>query len=145
MTTFANRLTFPRGLRDNNPGNIRPNDSYKWDGQIGSEGGYCVFIDVEHGIRAMAKDLVAKIGKDKLNTITLYVPKYAPPADNNNTQGYIYTVCHLTGFLPNQGLVADQYTISKLVKAHISVEIGPHYAGYVTDAMITMGVELCFK
>lgn len=145
MTTFANRLTFPRGLRDNNPGNIRPNDSYKWDGQIGSEGGYCVFIDVEHGIRAMAKDLVAKIGKDKLNTIALYVPKYAPKEDHNNTQGYIDRICHDTGFLANQILVPEKYTISKLIKAHIGVEVGNYYSGYITDGMITTGVSLALE
>lgn len=144
MTTFANNPSLPRGLRDNNPGNIRPSTKYKWDGQVGSENNYCVFIDVEHGIRAMAKDLMAKIGRG-LNTIAKYVPVYAPPSDNNNTQGYINRVCAATGFAPDEVLQVNTYTIGKLVKAHISVEVGDHYAGYITDMMIQVGVKLAVE
>ncbi len=141
-TSFANNQNLPRGLKDNNCGNIRPNDAYKWDGQIGVEGGYCVFVDIEHGIRALAKDIKTKITKDGLNTIFKYVPKFAPPGDGNNTQGYIDRVCKATGFAPDEVLTPDYYTLFKLVRAHISVEVGEHYAELVTDQMVRDGVSL---
>lgn len=141
MTSFSTNPSLPRGLRDNNPGNVRPNPAYTWYGQAGEENGYVIFDDIEHGIRAMAKDLRSKI-KRGLNTIAKYIPVYAPPEDNNNTEGYIERVEKLSGINRNSILTADYPTLSKLVKAHINVEVGEHYAGYVTDEMISTGTTM---
>lgn len=140
-TSFAGNSGLPRGLRDNNPGNIRPNPKYKWFGEIGQEHGYSIFIDVEHGLRAMAKDLKSKI-KRGLNTIESYVKIYAPPEDGNNTEGYIQRIVTSTGIARNAILTPDAATLFKLVKAHVAVEIGDHYSGYITDQMITEGVAM---
>jgi len=144
MTTFETRADLPRGLRNNNPGNIRPNPKYTWYGQKGTEHGYCIFDDIEHGIRAMAKDLKSKIGRG-LNTMSKYIPVYAPPEDNNNTQGYINRVSKETGFNPNTVLTADKATLEKLVKAHIAVEVGDDRAYLITDAMISEGVAMALQ
>ncbi len=144
MTSFSSNQSLPRGLRDNNPGNIRPNPAYVWYGQVSVEHGYVVFDNVEHGIRAMAKDLKAKI-KRGLNTIEKYIPIYAPPSDNNNTEGYIQRVVKSSGIARNAVLVPDTTTLFRLVKAHIAVEIGDHYAGYITDLMIQTGVSMALN
>lgn len=144
MTSFSGRLNLPRGLRDNNPGNIRPSIRYQWNGQIGTENNYVVFQDIEHGIRAMCKDLMSKINRG-LNTLTKYIPVYAPPSDNNNTQGYINRVSKSTGIEPKAILDTNQDTVFKLVKAHIAVEVGDHYAGLITDDMIHAGINLAFN
>lgn len=141
MTDFSSNTSLPRGLRDNNVGNIRPNPAYTWYGAKGVENNYVIFDDVEHGIRAMAKDLRSKI-KRGLNTIASYIPVYAPPSDNNNTEGYIQRVEKLSGISRSSILTADYPTLSKLVKAHINVEIGEHYAALVTDQMIKDGVTM---
>ena len=109
MTTFEGNAALPIGIRQNNPGNIRPNPKYTWYGQKGENKGYCVFDFIEDGIRAMAKDLKSKITRG-LNTIATYIPVYAPPEDNNNTQGYINRVCAATGFTPTETLTPDSYT-----------------------------------
>jgi hypothetical protein len=142
MTSFANRPNLPRGLRDNNPGNIRPNPTYIWSGQTSSENNYCTFDSVENGIRAMAKDLKTKIVKHGWNTIAKYIPAYAPEEDNNNTAGYIARVSKLSGFAPDAPLTANYDTLFRLVKAHINVEVGDHYAGMITDDMIKAGVRM---
>lgn len=141
MIDFSTNQSLPRGLRDNNPGNIRPNPKYEWFGQKGVEHNYVIFDDIEHGLRAMAKDLKSKI-KRGLNTLELYIPVYAPPSDNNNTRGYINRVAASTGFSPNEVLIANEATLLKLVKAHIGVEIGDHYAGLITDDLIAAGVHM---
>lgn len=141
--SFIGIKELPRGLRDNNPGNIRPSKKYKWNGQIGIEGGYVIFVDIEHGIRAMAKDLVSKINRG-LNEIALYVPIYAPAGDNNDPKSYIDLVSKLSGFAPNELLIANPSTIYKLVKAHIVEECGANNAELIPDTSVLAGVNMAF-
>lgn len=137
-------LSLPRGIRDNDPGNIRPNKDNPWLGQINVDDNYCVFSFIEYGIRAIAKDLHTKIAVRGFNTIAKYIPIYAPPTENN-TPGYIARVESLSGIDANQILTADAPTLFKLVKAQINVEVSPHYAEMITDEMITTGVSLAFN
>lgn len=141
-TSFAGQNNLPRGLRDNNVGNIRPNPNYSWDGQIATENNYVVFCDVEHGVRAMGKDLTNKIVKDGLDTIATYILKYAPKSDNNATDAYIKTVSELSGIPPTQHLTPTPLVLFSLIKAHIHVEVGAEYCGLVTDDMIKAGIAL---
>lgn len=141
-TSFIGRTDLPRGLRDNNPGNIRPSTKYTWNGQTGVENGYCIFIDMEHGLRAMAIDLRSKINRG-LNTISKYIPVYSPNGDGaNNEAAYIKSVCDDTGFSATQILIADKDTLKKLVHAHIEVEVGIKKAFNVTETMINDGINL---
>lgn len=141
-TSFAGKMELPRGLRNNNPGNIRPSTKYIWNGQVGQENNYCIFIDIEHGIRAMAIDLRSKINRG-LNTLNLYIPVYSPNGDGpNDENAYIKSVSNNTGINPDQPLVADAATLTKLVKAHIQVELGIKKAFLITDQMIADGIAL---
>ena len=146
MTSFIGQPNLPRGLRDNNPGNIRPSTKYKWNGQTGidnkgGQGSYVIFQDIEHGIRAMAKDLSNKIFRG-LNTLNKYIKVYAPADDANDTANYIKRVSHDTGIAPDELLYADAPTLHKLVKAHIAVEIGDKFSHMVTEQMIETGVKM---
>jgi hypothetical protein len=48
----------PRGIRNNNPLNIKWNASNNWNGQTGKDsGGFCIFDNPENGVRAAAKIL----------------------------------------------------------------------------------------
>lgn len=132
---FRGRNDLPRGFRDNNPGNIRPGDS--WQGMVGSENDYIIFKDTSWGLRAMATDISSKIGKG-FNTITKIVNRYAPPGppDYNPAANYIAEVSRISGFGPNDTLTADADTIRRLMKGHISFENGKDYAYLVTDSDI---------
>jgi len=83
-----------RGLRNNNPGNIRPGQHFR--GEIGTDGGYVVFGTAFDGIRAIAVDLLTKM-EHAVDTVAEIVTRYAPPAEND-TKAYIAAVCHDTGF-----------------------------------------------
>lgn len=142
-TSFIGQETLPLGLKNNNVGNIRPNPNYTWLGQIGVNKGYVVFKDIEHGIRAMAKDLHTKITIDGLNEIAKYIPRYAPPT-GNATQNYINAVSEYSGIPSNQILTADAPTLLKLVPAHIRVEVGAPDYKLITQDMINTGVAMAF-
>jgi len=142
MTDFSQNKDLPRGLRQNNLGNIRPSTKYQWNGQIGIKDNYVVFSDVEHGIRAMAKDLLSKI-KRGLDTLDKYIPVYSPDGDGANDQNaYINAMVKSTGFKPDTILSPDYYTLTKLVKGHIGVENGSKYAALVPEEAINLGVTM---
>lgn len=84
-----------RGQRNNNPFNIRYNSANNWVGQIGSDGSFCVFDTMPHGIRAGGV-LLRNYLKNGNNTIEKILSKFAP-ASENNTSGYIANVEKMSG------------------------------------------------
>lgn len=85
-----------RGKRNNNPFNIRYNSANNWIGQIGSDGAFCVFDTMVHGIRA-GGILLRNYLKQGNNTISKILTKFAPASDNNNTSKYIADVEKMSG------------------------------------------------
>lgn len=134
-------LSVPRGIRNNNPGNLRSDIS--WAFMAGSDDkGFAIFDDSVHGIRALAKDLTTKINKDGLTTVPGIITKYAP-ASENNVPAYIQSVIDDTGFNAGQELTADPQTISLLIRAIINHENGEQASyDYVSDADIQQGVAM---
>ena len=110
----------PRGIRNNNPLNIRLS-SDKWQGQInvkgnidgnsslsseraGGEAVFCVFSSMEYGWRAAFVILCRTYyGKYGLKTIRDIVSRWAP-AKENNTPAYIRHVSDYTGIGPDRDL-----------------------------------------
>lgn len=79
-----------RGLRNNNPGNIRFNPNNDWAGQVGQDdAGYIIFDKPEYGIRAMGILLTNYYKRHGLNDVHGIITRWAPPSDNNPTQAYI--------------------------------------------------------
>lgn len=136
--SFLNQPGLPIGLRNNNPGNIRPGDN--WQGMIGTNGGFVVFKDVTFGIRAMAIDLRTKIGNG-YNTITKIITRWAPPSEND-TAAYISNVEYSTGWDADRVLTADSATYKRLIRAIMNIELGANYSAMVTDADINEGIAL---
>lgn len=129
---YRNRPDLPKGLRNNNPGNLRT--GINWQGAVGNDGSFIIFKSMAWGLRAMATDLINKIKNDKLDTIQKIINKYAPANDNNDPVAYAKEVSQLTGIGVNDTLNPDADTIKALMKAQISVEIGPAFTPMVTDA-----------
>lgn len=62
--------SLPRGIRNANPGNIRPSERYVWRGQKGVDPDkYCIFEAPIYGIRAMAIIIVNYIEHHDIDTI----------------------------------------------------------------------------
>lgn len=113
-----------RGLRNNNPGNLRimPND--KWTGQTGDDGAFCTFVDLEYGTRAMMKLLQNYKKKYGLDTIEKIIGRYAP-INENDTAGYISKVAFWSGINPQQQLDFNaQDTLPRLAQAMCRMETG---------------------
>ncbi len=112
-----------RGIRNNNPLNIRKT-GIKWLGEIlGSDNAFEQFQSLVYGLRAGMVNIKTYFGRGK-NTITEIITSWAPPSDGNNTKAYIKTVSERSGIPANQKLTFDKKTIIPIVKAMVFVENG---------------------
>lgn len=70
----------PLGLRQFNPGNIRPGAGFL--GETGAGSGYAQFESPEYGLRALSRLLGTYGQKRGVNTLRGLVSRYAPKSDN---------------------------------------------------------------
>jgi hypothetical protein len=131
--SFLNRADLPIGLRNNNVGNLRPSSRYKWQGEIGENGGFVVFEDVAWGIRAFITNFHSSITRYNTDTIRKYISRYAPEEDNNDTEGYIRIVSQETGVAPDAPIPQDAEFLRKLLRVQMKMENGQEYATLITD------------
>lgn len=88
--------SLPRGIRNNNPGNIR-SGSIKWVGQIDKDDkGFCIFSSHILGLRALVKLLDTYAKTYKLNTVKKIITRWAPSTEND-TGAYIESVAKTVG------------------------------------------------
>ena len=112
-----------RGLRNNNPLNIRRVAGTRWKGQRAEQTDreFVQFSSVEYGLRAAFCILETYRRKYKAVCIEDIINRWAPPSEND-TRKYVETVCRLTGFGGKERLVEDQ--LPALVCAMAFVECG---------------------
>ena len=96
----------PRGLRNNNPLNIRHSAS-KWKGmkRTQTDKAFVQFTNMAYGYRAAFVLLRTYRMKYGYNTIRKIIQRWAPP-NENNTEAYIRHVCEWTGIAPDKLLAA---------------------------------------
>ena len=132
----------PRGIRNNNPGNIRHGQN--WQG-LNPEGrnidpAFCVFKSPVFGIRALAKVLMNYKKIHGLNTVRQIISRYAPP-NENQTKAYIQTVAQQIGVYPDTVIdIEERGILTVFIKAVIRMENGiqPY-----SDELIQQGIDLC--
>ena len=124
IKNFLGRRGISRGIRNNNPGNIRIT-SNNWKGKLpkdrNTDGAFEQFENLSWGIRALLRDLTTKIEKRDLGTIRKIIAVYAPP-NENNTEAYIQRVAAIAGIGPDTPLDASKATITKLAQGIIVIE-----------------------
>ncbi|HEO9965015.1 TPA: hypothetical protein QIR18_001646 [Klebsiella aerogenes] len=114
----------PRGVRNNNPGNLEASSSNPWVGQTGSDGRFAKFETPEHGIRALGRNLIS-YQRQGIDTVSEIINRWAPPTDNNDTAAYIKSVCAQLGVKADQPLDASNPdTLQALCAAIIKHENG---------------------
>lgn len=108
----------PRNMRNNNPGNIEDGPfARSLPGYKGSDGRFAVFDSPEAG-RVAQERLLGSYGARGINTVSKVINRWAPPSDNNPTEGYIAFVAQRLGVDPNQPLnLQDQGVARKLASA----------------------------
>lgn len=92
----------PRGIRNNNPGNIELG-SDRWQGlsESQTDGRFAQFDAPEYGIRAMAKVLNSYQSKHGLNTPRQMINRWAPSSEND-VGSYAASVAKNSGLDPDR-------------------------------------------
>lgn len=119
----------PRGIRNNNPLNIRKGANWKGLSPTQSDKCFCQFESMEFGLRAafrLLRNYITGFGgtRPPRRNVHDIVSQWAPESENN-TKAYIQTVCKHTGLDAFQTIdYNDRATMVKLVDAMARVECG---------------------
>lgn len=138
----------PEGIRNGNPMNIVYSDANKWDFQTAPAGRFCTFLNVDGspnpigGIRAGVVNLKAYRDRHGCVTLTDFISKWAPHAENN-VIAYVNDVSKRSGIGPNDPFDPGQYDqCAAVVKAMIWHENGdmPYTDAQIDRALALAGV-----
>lgn len=142
----------PRGIRNNNPGNIDYNELNQWVGQLGLELGvakprFARFSHAKFGIRALAKLLlnyrgktgIPGVGKPGIDTPLEFINRWAPDVENN-TAAYAAAIAKRLGVGVKDSIdVSDPKVLKELVIGIIQHENGQNP---YDDATVSEGIRL---
>lgn len=126
----------PRGIRNNNPGNIKWNSVNNWTGQTGQdEQGFAVFSDAKYGIRAMNK-LLNTYALTGRNTARKIIESWTHGDASNIQQNYMLKIEQETG--KSRDAVLGDADRLKLIKAIIYFENGqnPYSDSFIQSSMV---------
>jgi hypothetical protein len=146
--SYLNNAKLPRGIRNNNPGNLIIT-GIDWNGEVAAakntDGHFEQFIELRYGIRALMRDIISDVKRGN-NTITGLIHEFAP-AIENNTAAYINTITSALGIPANIAIELTQESLIALCKVIVRVENGSTATTYVTDqdykdAIAILGYDL---
>lgn len=126
-----------RGIRNNNPGNIRHGSS-QWLGmsptQTDTE--FVQFDDPVYGIRALAKLLKNYQSRYRLNTVRALISRWAPP-NENDTDSYVKHVARVAGVHPDSVISVTDYIrpITEAIIKHENNGLLPYSEDQITKAL----------
>lgn len=119
----------PRGIRNNNPLNIRKGNNWQGEMSSSTDGEFEQFVSMQWGIRAGFKILKNYMtgygGRVKaLTNVHDIIHRWAPP-NENNCKAYIDSVCRFSGLHEYERLqFSDRNKMLALVDGMIRVECG---------------------
>ncbi|MDN0017982.1 hypothetical protein [Providencia stuartii] len=138
---YAQSKSNVRGIRNNNPGNIEFSDANNWVGQLGHDGRFVQFATQEHGIRALGKNLLS-YARQGFVTPTQIIKRWAPPEDNNDTEGYIKFVSDYLNVPRDTALdLTDIDTLTRLSMAIMIKENGQSEVSKISNDVISNGIH----
>ena len=115
-----------RGLRNNNPANIRISKS-NWKGKIpiekNTDGSFEQFINYPYGVRALIKLIYTYYNRYNLQTVEAIITRFAPN-NENNTASYILKVSKNLNVKRNQVFSLNASSLKALVLAIDQIENG---------------------
>lgn len=136
--SYLDRVDLPLGMRNNNPGNLRPDGVSNWQGLIGidSKNNFLRFGAFAWGVRALIKQIRdADLGRHGIRSIRSLIEKYSPVNDNSRpiVESYIkYLISH-TGFTAGNIPDTSKDTVKKLVTGIADHENGR--SGVISNKM----------
>lgn len=137
-------MSIPRGIRNNNPLNIRRSKD-KWKGMraVQSDAQFCQFESLEWGWRAAFWLLTRTYyHKYRLFTIRAIVTKWAP-AIENNTKAYIANVSRLTGIGPDEPIGIPSERPARWMMVGVAMAIQENGTESLDYFAMMRGWELC--
>lgn len=116
----------PRGIRNNNPLNIRIGNSWLGEVKNPTDNEFEQFVHICYGLRAGFILLKRYIDRYKLNTIEKIISRWAP-RNENNTRSYINQVAKRMNVAPDTPLLyKDKNRMCALVYEMVYEENGQH-------------------
>jgi hypothetical protein len=107
----------PRGVRNNNPGNIRLGAKWLGLSKKQTDREFCQFDSPVYGLRALMKLISNYQKKYHLDTVREIISRWAPP-NENDTNSYIKAVAASVGVNPDSPLdLNDARTMTSIAKA----------------------------
>ncbi|CAG9001269.1 MAG: hypothetical protein CENE_03287 [Candidatus Celerinatantimonas neptuna] len=126
----------PRGVRNNNPLNIRKGQ--RWNGSVpGLDKTYETFISPLYGFRAAARIIKGAYRQRGIHTLQQVITEWAPASDHNPTQQYIEFVADKVQISPADDV--DDAHLPAVLNAMSAFEQGGDYYGVL---MAKAGVNL---
>lgn len=143
MLTDNRGINTTRGVRNNNPMNLRKGIAFQYQIENPKETAFMTFGKTWQGIRAGVLDITNDISKGQ-NTLTKLINQYAPPNENDTT-GYINNISKNLAIKPSDILDRKNFDFMvKLVKSIIVMENGANALKFITDQDINEGVKSAF-
>jgi len=113
---------FPRGVRNNNPGNIEQGNTWLGEARTCGDKRFECFESKAYGARALIKTLYTYYYKHDLWTIREMITRFAPP-EENDTDAYVRYVSRYVLKHP------DDFFESKLEILNVAIAIGAYENG----------------
>lgn len=131
-------MTKPRGIRLNNPGNIRHGDNWQGMAPDQPDQSFVYFTDPRYGIRAMVK-ILHSYRRRGIRTVRDIINTWAPPVEND-TAAYVAHVAERLGVSPDTPVDLDnRHQVVELLQAITLHENGQQPYNRAT---FEQGVEL---
>lgn len=129
----------PRGVRNNNPGNLK-DLGIPWQGLVGHDAeGFCIFDTPENGLRALAMNLVSAQTKHGCNTLRKIICRHS----ETDQAVYVANAVKRTGVLPDAriSLIELPETFVRLMQAIVAQENGGQYVNYYPPRKLIEAVD----
>lgn len=128
----------PRGIRNNNPGNLQFAGQAGAEREPGEEGRFAAFPTMEDGVSALARQIRRSAARGN-TTVRSLISTYAPGGEND-TAGYVGDVANHLGVDPDRPVdFSDPATMRRTIEAITNREVG---RGHVTPSQIDGGMAV---
>ena len=146
-----NEKTLPRGLRNNNPLNIRITPQQRkgqgrWKGmrEVQNDIAFCQFDLMMWGWRAAFMLLTRNYyAVHHLHTIRQIISRWAPPQDNNNTEAYVERVARLMHYHPDRTLGIPSVEPARWMQLGLAMAIVENGTSELDYFAMLYGWSLC--
>lgn len=139
--SYLDQQGAPRGIRNNNPGNIRKGTT--WRGSIGDDGAFVRFENYVYGVRAIARILQTYKTRHGIKSLATLAARWAPASDGNQPDKYADYLATVTGINKTAQIdLADYNTAFLITRGITAMENGAQYKQTITPEVFRAAWQL---